>query len=525
MRTRMSNYLLLWIILSVAIAALMYVLCIKWLMLSIPTVVILYAASSIAAIMVANELRRPIPQEVFRKKALYPKIPDRFLADKPKSGSIVFGKDYRTNKTVVSDVGSHVMVVGSTGSGKTASVLLPSILNYDGTGSMQIIDVKSHELSYKSADIFNEKTQIVDIGSRKPFVWGWDLLYKLKKDGTDTEQEVLDVVKEIAHVIVPKNKSNNSFWDDAARNQLIGIFLYEYVYAGQHEFIDVVTTIMNTPLREHLDVCLNGSPRNSLVAAYLTSLASSADETLFSVDLTLQQRLYPFVCDDAVFFFRDNKKRANPTSLNQDGVKQYVCCEENKLDSGYDVFVNIVLKQTLQELQSRTTSGQYAQCTLIWDEFQRLTDSIQELRYLVASFLKTGRSKHASVVLCAQNLDGFDRQIILDILSNIHYLYTLTSNNAGSYTTEIVTKMAGTYYEREQSHSEGKGTSISTSFREKNILRPEDLNCLGDDAVLIVTNAGYYRTCKAKTMYYCTSPYQERYERIIAVNKTAMDGV
>jgi hypothetical protein len=85
--------------------------------------------------------------------------------------------------------------------------------------------------------------------------------------------------------------------------------------------------------------------------------------------------------------------------------------------------------------------------------------------------------------------------------------------------------MAGSYYEKEKSHSESKGTSITTSFREKPILKPEDLNTLGDDAVLIVTNAGYFRTCKSKTLYYCTSPYQEKYEKIIAVNKVAMEGV
>lgn len=70
----------------------------------------------------------------------------------------------------------------------------------------------------------------------------------------------------------------------------------------------------------------------------LASLASSADETLFSVDLTLSQKLYPFVSDDAAFFFRDNKKRANPTIPNQDGVKQYLCVDEHKLDSDYDKF-------------------------------------------------------------------------------------------------------------------------------------------------------------------------------------------
>ena len=521
----MKSYLLLWILLSVLLAAALYVMLCCWAALPVPTIGILLAATMVAAVIIANELRRPMPQEYFRKKALFPKIPGKFLADKPQSGSIIFGKDYHTHKTVVSEVGHHVLICGSTGSGKTATCLLPSILNYDGTGSMQIIDIKSRELCYKSAEVFNEKTQIIDLNLSKPYVYGWDLLYKLKKDGTDTEQAVLDVVKEMAYVIVPKSKSGNAFWDDAARNEFIGLFLYEYIYGGQQEFIDIVTSIMNIPLREHLETALNGAPKASVVTSYLTSLASSADETLFSVDLTLSQNLYPFVSDDAVFFFRDNKKRANPTALNQDGVKQYLCVSEEKLDSGYATFINIIMKQTLQELQSRTTSGSYPQTVLLWDEWQRLTDSCSELRSVTASFLKTGRSKHASVVLCVQNLDRFDRPLILDILSNIHYFYVLASNNSQSFTTEVVTKMAGSYYEKEKSHSEGKGTSTSTSFREKSVLKPEDLNCLGDDAVLIITNHGYARTNKEATAYYKTEPYKTKYEKILAVNKTAMDGV
>lgn len=521
----MKNYFLLKLLLTALLVAALFIMFCGWSEIPLHSIVVLGLATAVVAIVIANELRRPMPKEYFRKKALFPKIPEKFLASNPQSGSIIFGKDYHTHKTVVSEVGHHVLLCGSTGSGKTATCLLPSILNYDGTGSLQIVDIKSRELSYKSADVFNENTQIVDLNLRKPYVYGWDLLYKLKKDGTDTEQAVLDVVKEIAYVIVPRSKSNNAFWDDAARNEFIGLFLYEYIYAGQTEFIDIVTSMMNIPLREHLESALNGSPKTSLVVSYLTSLASSADETLFSVDLTLSQNLYPFVSDDAVFFFRDNKKRANPTALNQEGVKQYLCVDEHKLDSGYDKFVNIIMKQTLQELQSRTTSGSYAQCTLIWDEFQRLTDSCLELRSVTSSFLKTGRSKHASVVLCVQNLDGFDKQLILDILSNIHYFYVLASNNSQSFTTEVVTKMAGSYYEKEQSHSEGRGTSVSTSFREKSVLKPEDLNCLREDAVLIITNHGYVRSNKEATAYYKTEPYKTKYEKILAVNKTAMDGV
>ena len=522
----MRNYVLLWILIIVLCAVALLVLESGWAALSVEGIFIVFVASAIGAIVIANELRRPTQKEYYRKKALYPKIPEKYLSGKPESGRIIFGKDYHTRKTVASEIGHHVLIVGSTGSGKTATCLLPSIYNFDDSGSIQIVDIKSRELSYKSADVFDKNTQIIDLNLRKPYVYGWDLLYKLKKDGTDTEQEVLDVVKEIAHVIVPKSKSGNSFWDDAARNELIGLTLYEYVYGGKHEFIDIVTSIMNIPLRDHLEQALNGAPLNSLVTSYLTSLASSADETLFSVDLTLSQNLYHFVSDDAVYFFRDNMKRANPTALNSEGIRQYLCVDEHKLDSGYDKFINIIMKQTLQEIQSRTSSGVYPQTTLLWDEWQRLTDSCgDEIRSATASFLKTARSKHASVILCAQNLDGFDKQLILDILSNIHYFYVLASNNSQSFTTEVVTKMAGSYYEKEQSHSEGRGTSISTSFREKSVLKPEDLNCLGDDAVLIITNHGYVRSNKEATAYYKTEPYKSKYEKILAVNKTAMDGV
>jgi hypothetical protein len=77
--------------------------------------------------------------------------------------------------------------------------------------------------------------------------------------------------------------------------------------------------------------------------------------------------------------------------------------------------------------------------------------------------------------------------------------------------------MAGDYAEKERSVTEGKGTSASISFREKPVLK---LNNLGDDAVLIITNHSYVRV--KKQGYYCTEPYKSQYENIIAVNREAM---
>ena len=33
-------------------------------------------------------------------------------------------------------------------------------------------------------------------------------------------------------------------------------------------------------------------------------------------------------------------------------MPKYLCVDEHKLDSGYDKFINIIMKQTLQELQA-----------------------------------------------------------------------------------------------------------------------------------------------------------------------------
>lgn len=516
----MKHYILIWILLIALLIGVGYIGLFGWDALPWPSVGILLAGTAVALLVLANELRRPHYEEYNRKKALYPRIPDKYLSNEPPTGGVIFGQDHHTGKLVVEENG-HVLICGSTGSGKTASCLIPSILSHS-KGSAQIIDIKSRELAYKTANIFDKKTQIIDLNYQKPWIWGWDLFYKLPKDGTATEQEVLKVVREVASVIVPKSNSGDSFWADAARNEFIGLMLYEFCYGGQHEFIDIIHSILQVPLRDHIEIALNSAKQHSLIASYLMSLAAAADETLFSVDLTLSQNIYQFVSEEAIWFFRDNPKRANPSMLNLDHIHQYLCVSEEQLDAGFDKMVSLVMKQTLMELQSRTTSGEYPQTTLYWDEWQRLTESVEELRQVTSSFLKTGRSKHVSVVLCCQNLDNFRKEQIYDILSNIGYFYVLSSNNSNSLTSEVVCKMAGDYVEKEKSITEGNGTSASVSYREKPVLKPDDLNNLGGDAVLIITNHGYVRTCKAKSFYFSTEPFKSQYEKLVAINGDIM---
>ena len=517
-------YIVTWLVMALVLFAIGYLLFVVCLSYEMSFLGLVFFAFVVSSILLANELRRPKHQEYLRHKALYPKIPKQYLQDKPISESVIFGKDHHTGKLVCSERGRHTIIVGSTGSGKTATSLIPTILSCN-TGSKQIVDIKSRELSFKTGNIQDQNTMIIDLNRKDDYVWGWDIFYKLKRDGTDTEQEVLDILKEVASVVVPKTNSGDDFWNSSARNEFIGLMLFEFIYKKNYEFIDCVTSILNIPLREHLESALDTVPKLSIVTSYLNGLSASADETLFSVDITLSQCLFPFLDENIVYFLKTNRQRANPQMLNRDGITQYLCVDEHKLDTGYDRIFCIVMKQTLMELQARTTTNDYPTTQLIYDEFQKLSESVTEIRGTVASFLKTGRSKKTSLVLAFQNLDNIKREEIYDMLSNAHYLYLLSSNNSNSLTTEIVCKMAGSYYEKTQNYSEGRGTSISTSFQEKPILKPEDLNNLGEDAVLIISNFGYVRTRKEGTAYYKVQPFKTQYEKLIAVNKTVMADV
>ena len=144
----MKNYVLLWVVLTV-LATMLFVLVLNgWSGFAVPGIVIVFIASVVTAIIIANEIRRPVPQEYYRKKALYPKIDDKFLFDSPPSGGVIFGKDIHTGKIVASTPGGHVFVIGGTGSGKTSAILLPTVYSHGGTGSLQVIDIKSKQCMF-----------------------------------------------------------------------------------------------------------------------------------------------------------------------------------------------------------------------------------------------------------------------------------------------------------------------------------------------------------------------------------------
>ena len=104
----MKRYLIMWLLLIPVLFALFWGLSYleQW---DVANIYLLWGATALSAILTANEMRRPCFREYNRKKALFPKIPDKYLSKEPPTGGIIFGKDHHTGKYVAEE-NSHVLI-------------------------------------------------------------------------------------------------------------------------------------------------------------------------------------------------------------------------------------------------------------------------------------------------------------------------------------------------------------------------------------------------------------------------------
>ena len=59
----MKNYVLLWVVLTILATVLLVLVLNGWSGFAVPGIVIVFIASIVTAIIIANEIRRPVPQD------------------------------------------------------------------------------------------------------------------------------------------------------------------------------------------------------------------------------------------------------------------------------------------------------------------------------------------------------------------------------------------------------------------------------------------------------------------------------
>ncbi|MCR5311191.1 MAG: type IV secretory system conjugative DNA transfer family protein [Lachnospiraceae bacterium] len=404
--------------------------------------------------------------------------PDNLLKRRP--SGIIFGKASGMYVVVQPDLScSHTLVIGGSGSGKTSSVLLDTLLahqlNQDDL-AFCMIDVKG-ELEEKGWYPRDENLRIFNPTKRGKGYWGFDVFYDLSEKSTPGE--VLIVVRRVVFCMIQlKLESKDGFWIVSARVVVTGIWVHGWVVKGYRTLPELADYTLSKNLKALINEILGETEEGSIVAKLLASYGgeNAAEETLSSIAMNIAPSMQLLATDETLrYLFRDcgRKRMITPEDLEK-GISIDLQVPEEYLQM-YQQVLSLVIGSVCTALTRRPEGSNPV--VLVLDELGRIAceGQIEGLQQV----LQVGRSRGVSVLALLQSwaaLEGsYSKAQCTDMLNNFAYRLILSAAPDARDTVEMAVKAFGKYTEQRRSYSRGKSASSTVSFEEKDIIWPSDL--------------------------------------------------
>lgn len=431
-------------------------------------------------------------------------IPANMKKPRPEPGDLILGK-YQGSYVVTSlrDTDSHYAIIGTSGTGKTSCFLLNNLILNRDTGAL-VLDVKDSELFRKSTRLGDPRVRKFDPNDRE--AWGYDPFYLLRGE-TFSEEALLQTMQLVANSLISISAdTKDKFWPNSAKNLFLGLSISLY-RAGNHNLIDIVDAILGQPIEGSIRSALEDSSPQQPEYRYLIMFQGMEAVTLYGVYAELAGSLTVFANHPGIrWAFRDNPRKIAPPDL-EEGFRIFLCVDQTELVTLNGV-VKLILDGMLYQMQRRTRGRQESELApllFVIDELPQLLVSgplaqlIQGLRVL--------RSSRVRMILAFQTIESLETAYshaqVVDLCSNCNHMIVLNGGNSTA-TLEMVCSLAGQFSEKRQSVSNGGRGSTTTSYEEKNILTPAELNrmpqqgralILSPSGYMILDKAPYYR-CK-----------------------------
>lgn len=206
---------------------------------------------------------------------------------------------YDDNNAYIKDDSSHTLVIGSTGSGKTQSVLLPHArLAIRAGESLLVHDVKGeiYELLADSLKKNNYNTIVVNLDNAKESD-KFNILtlpYTLYKNGN--KDKAIDMLDNIAYYFLSSEKVNNNdpFWVNSACSLFIGLALYIFENERK-ENVNIKRIFELSTEFDKITDYINTITKSSPIYINLSSIALAPKETKGSIISVFGQQMKYFV--------------------------------------------------------------------------------------------------------------------------------------------------------------------------------------------------------------------------------------
>lgn len=430
-----------------------------------------------------------------KRVAMYPKIPPELLSKEPEG--IILGKyKNRYVRIPLKDI-YHYCILGGSGSGKTSTVLLDTLLANFATGRNDFttfcVDIKG-EISQKSTFAYDENVLVVNPSDRTTV--GWDAYYRLHDNPGD--DLIVEAIEEISQALINSTNPKDSFFVENARTMFTGLLLY-YFKQGE-SFIDSVNKILESEIKSLISEIIKSSEPSDLHYKYLAKFEGKDAESVEDCMVEMTTSLSVFSKSDIRFCFRDNYQKASPYSLKE-GKSVFLAIPEHMLES-YKTIMRLCTVQTLKELERRSEE-ETKPMLLIIDEFARLGKITG-----IFNALATLRSKKVMVMLAFQSLAQceviYSKEETRVLMENCRAKIICEISDTTS--AKAVQDWCGKYRDKKETLNTGKNRNKSYTYEDKPIVEPDDLITLvkKEEEILVISgNCGYLRP---KKCYYFKDP-------------------
>lgn len=425
-----------------------------------------------------EERRLPLTERRELRPTPNPKL---YLGENP---GFVFGKYGMQYIGKQQAYDGHVICIGTPGSGKSSAVAIPTLHMW--TGAVFAIDIKGELLKNSP---YRYGRSVVDPYDNDSY--GYDPFEMLRLVPHD---EFTHALNDILYSIIPENPSSDEpFWDNAARRYLAGAYIWAYYNCMS--FVAVNKEIYEKDMDSFVNRIMSSSCTEA--QKHIRHIQEASDKTKSSIMQNVLNAIELFATDPAIQRMLTRKKTIKPELLLQ-GQQIFLEIPEARLKN-WKAFTSMMINQFLHAMTSFPENGK-VQTLVLLDEFPQLGNARS-----VIDGMATLRSKGCTVCLLMQSYSQLDkvygqteRKIITD-----NAAYKLILSVMDPTTAREISDMVGQHYQTDVTvHTSGlfggQQPSSGRSKRLTNIIRPEELQNLGEEALLLSP----YGFCRVKKAYY-----------------------
>ena len=333
---------------------------------------------------------------------------------------IIFENDnvYMTRK------GGHSLIIGATGSGKTQTVVLPSIRLSMLANNSIVVNDPNGEVYKATADEFKKNNYNVIVLDFAESIYGnyfnpLSLAYLFYKDSNN--DKCMSTIEDLGYYIFTDNDSNmDAFWTNSATDYFTGLCLYLFEKKNAEINLNEVFELGNKLAdANECEKFLKEIGKGNVIYYSLAGTLTSPNETKGGIISTFNQKLKRFINKDN-FSRMISKTDFDLKSIVNDKTAIYI-------KSGYKEFSKCLVSLFIHQLFELTNSyGNHKQAiNVLLDNF----DKIMPIKNC-AEIINYSRSINLNFTCIIQSLIGLinsygkdDSEVIRLCFSNIVYLY------------------------------------------------------------------------------------------------------